>query len=139
MTVQDLIDQLESFDPDAEVKLAIQPTWAFQHSIEQAIESREPIDAVWGVRVVWKDGDEEFNEATEPGSYSATCLAREITRTHCDDPNFDHCHIAGICDGEILSADQMYSLEHEATPVVYIAEGGQDCYLPAHAANELGW
>ena len=33
MTVQDLIEQLQSQPQDAEVRLAIQPRWAFEHSI----------------------------------------------------------------------------------------------------------
>lgn len=32
-TVRDLINELEEFDPDAEVRLAIQPQWPFEHRI----------------------------------------------------------------------------------------------------------
>ncbi len=33
MTVEDLIDMLQDQPQDAEVRLAIQPRWAFEHSI----------------------------------------------------------------------------------------------------------
>ena len=33
MTVQELIEYLEGFDGDAEVKLAQQPSWPFEYSI----------------------------------------------------------------------------------------------------------
>lgn len=37
MTVKDLIRQLEDFDPYAEVRLAIQPSWPFEHSIGNVV------------------------------------------------------------------------------------------------------
>lgn len=33
MTVGQLIETLEGFDPDAVVRLAVQPSWPFEHSI----------------------------------------------------------------------------------------------------------
>ena len=34
VTVTDLIQELESCDPDAEVRLAQQPTWPFEYAID---------------------------------------------------------------------------------------------------------
>jgi hypothetical protein len=36
MTVADLIAELEGCDPDAEVRLAEQPAWAFEYTINSA-------------------------------------------------------------------------------------------------------
>lgn len=38
MTVQELIDELEMMDPNAEVRLAMQPSWPFEYSIDQIAE-----------------------------------------------------------------------------------------------------
>lgn len=38
MTVQELMQELEDFEPDTEVRLAIQPNYPFQHTIAQVIE-----------------------------------------------------------------------------------------------------
>jgi len=37
MRVRDLIDQLKSMNPDAEVRLAIQPSWPFEHSLSREL------------------------------------------------------------------------------------------------------
>jgi hypothetical protein len=48
MTVRELIDHLSDYDPDAEVRLAHQPEWPFEYSVqsvasaEEAAELREP-------------------------------------------------------------------------------------------------
>jgi len=39
MTVQDLIMELEQFDPDMEVRIASQPSWPFEYTIEETAES----------------------------------------------------------------------------------------------------
>jgi len=38
MTVQELISILEGFNPDAEVRLAMQPSWAMEYTIGEVIE-----------------------------------------------------------------------------------------------------
>jgi hypothetical protein len=38
MLVRQLIAELESCDPDCEVRLAIQPSWPFEHSIRSVVE-----------------------------------------------------------------------------------------------------
>ncbi len=38
MTVAELIEQLEQMNPDAEVRIASQPEWPFEYSIEQVRE-----------------------------------------------------------------------------------------------------
>lgn len=40
MTVAELISRLEDMDPDAEVRFASQPGWAFEYSVD-AVESVE--------------------------------------------------------------------------------------------------
>ena len=41
MIVQDLIDELESMDPEAEVRFASQPNWPMEYSIDCVLESSE--------------------------------------------------------------------------------------------------
>lgn len=63
MTVKDLIRQLEDFDPYAEVRLAFQPSWPFEHSIgnvvsvdltdEDALEDDPFVDHNTGERIVY--------------------------------------------------------------------------------------
>lgn len=38
MTVQELMQALEDFEPDQEVRLAIQPNYPFQHTIADVVE-----------------------------------------------------------------------------------------------------
>lgn len=37
MTVRDLIAALEDYDPDAEVRIAIQPRWPLEYSISDVV------------------------------------------------------------------------------------------------------
>jgi hypothetical protein len=39
MTVAELIQELEYLNPEAEVRLAEQPRWAFEHGISQIAEA----------------------------------------------------------------------------------------------------
>ena len=39
MTVEDLIGELEQFEPGAKVRLAFQPRWPFEHSIDRVVET----------------------------------------------------------------------------------------------------
>lgn len=41
MTVQELIDSLDKYDPDTEVRLAMQPTWPFEYSIKGVCSSMD--------------------------------------------------------------------------------------------------
>lgn len=41
MTVQELIDRLQDFDPDTEVRLMTQENWPFENSIRGLCDGRE--------------------------------------------------------------------------------------------------
>ena len=41
MTVQELIDRLEDFDPDTEVRLMTQQSWPFENSIQGLCDGRD--------------------------------------------------------------------------------------------------
>lgn len=41
MTVKELMEYLEDCNPEAEVRLAIQPNWPFEHSLSQIVEIDE--------------------------------------------------------------------------------------------------
>ena len=72
MTVQDLIDELQGFKPDTEVRLAFQPSWPFEHSLSEVAEV-EPGGNVEIVRGDW-GGEEGWYLLTEtaPGAYTLT-------------------------------------------------------------------
>lgn len=41
MTVQELIDELECFDADAEVRFLSQPAWPFEYTIAAVVEATD--------------------------------------------------------------------------------------------------
>jgi hypothetical protein len=41
MTVQELIDELEDFDPEAEVRFLAQPSWPFEYTIAAIVEATD--------------------------------------------------------------------------------------------------
>jgi hypothetical protein len=41
MTVQELIDELEVFDPEAEVRFLAQPSWPFEYTIAAVVEAND--------------------------------------------------------------------------------------------------
>jgi len=65
MTIRELIELLEQFDPDAEVKLACQPNWPFEHEIRDVAEFS--VNEVEGDYDPYDDSD----EPCEPG-YTAS-------------------------------------------------------------------
>jgi hypothetical protein len=41
MTVQELIDELDSYDGDAEVRFLAQPSWPFEYTIAAVVEATD--------------------------------------------------------------------------------------------------
>ncbi len=50
MTVQELIDELECFDPEAEVRFLAQPSWPFEYTIAAVVEAINRPDDLSGYR-----------------------------------------------------------------------------------------
>ena len=50
MTVQELIDELESCDDDAEVRFLAQPSWPFENTIAAVVEASDRPDDLSGYR-----------------------------------------------------------------------------------------
>jgi hypothetical protein len=50
MTVQELIDELESFDGEAEVRFLAQPSWPFEYTIAAVVEANGRPDDLSGYR-----------------------------------------------------------------------------------------
>jgi hypothetical protein len=50
MTVQELIDELESFDGQAEVRFLAQPSWPFEYTIAAVVEGIDQPDDLSGYR-----------------------------------------------------------------------------------------
>jgi hypothetical protein len=48
MTVQELIDELESFDAETEVRLLAQPSWPFEYTIAAVVEATDQPDDLSG-------------------------------------------------------------------------------------------
>jgi hypothetical protein len=44
MTVQELMDLLEDLDPEAEVRMAQQPSWPFEYSISDVMQPEPPAE-----------------------------------------------------------------------------------------------
>ena len=142
MDVKTLIEYLEDMNPDAEVKLAIQPTWAFQHSISEVISTSTSTDLQWGVQIRYTDGtDEEFAESECNTESSATDLYYELSHPadRMKANGILGVYIAAKHEGETVDQDAAHEIEADQPTVVYISEGGQDCYLPEAAAEALGW
>jgi hypothetical protein len=50
MTVQELIDELESCDDDAEVRFLAQPSWPFEYTIAAVVEATDQPEDLSGDR-----------------------------------------------------------------------------------------
>jgi len=138
MTTYELIQILNDMDPDAEVKLATQPNWPFQHSIGEVVEVIPTSNGCrWGVLVEFEDGDSEFDEAeinSEDGAIEHRARLRgysgvKITSTE----------LGVMMEGEFIPGDEYKEFCDDETPIVYIGEAEQDCYLPGEAKSKLGW
>jgi heme oxygenase len=57
MTAQELIEILEGMEPDAEVRLAMQPQWAFEYSISAAVEAGGMIYLAEGSQLGYLPGE----------------------------------------------------------------------------------
>lgn len=59
MTVADLIEALEGMDPQAEVRLAMQPSWPMEYTVADAVEDQTGI--------VYLSEDRQVGYLPEPG------------------------------------------------------------------------
>lgn len=50
MTVQELIGELEGFDPDAKVRFLAQPSWPFEYTIATVVEATDRPPDLTGYR-----------------------------------------------------------------------------------------
>jgi hypothetical protein len=50
MTVQELIDELDCFDGEAEVRFLAQPSWPFEYTIAAIVEASDQPDDLSGYR-----------------------------------------------------------------------------------------
>jgi len=114
MTVQDLINELQGFSPDAEVRLATQPSWPFEYSVS-AVAQTEPGEG-YGIRQ---------NEDGWYVTYDA------------DDADFSDGPLESA--GEAREALESRLAREGTDPVVYIGEGTQLGYLPGAGRRALGW
>jgi hypothetical protein len=116
MNVRDLINELQNYDEDAEVRLAFQPSWPFEHSIDTvAGVSSDPLDS--GYEAL-RDDDGWYVEAGGEqldGPFETEEEALAACRTHAEEEAKDHGN------------------------VVWLAEGRQIGYLPGAACKALGW
>lgn len=138
MTVQELIDELMEHDKNAEVRLASQPQWPFEYSIDEVVEVEEPVDGlVWGVFVKFEDGDEDFIESEDGSADEAEDRQYKMLRH--DKAGIKMLSLGALYRGERISAKEARRLSSDQPRVVYIGEGLQLAYLNAEAAQLLGW
>lgn len=112
MTVNELIEMLEEMPEDAEVRLAIQPSWPFQHDIDT---------------VALDEGHE----------HSPSDLMSGDGTWYCEDPKGE-CDM----EWDEEPTEEELEAEKSGKPIVYIAEGGQNSdapYLPGSAKKVIGW
>ena len=50
MTVQELIQELEGFDPEAEVRFLSQPAWPFEYTLAAVVEATDRPEDLSGYR-----------------------------------------------------------------------------------------
>lgn len=79
MQVAELIEALEDFDPDTEVRLAIQPSYPFQHTIAEVVEvdlseggedEDDDDDGETGIVVYIAEGGQLYSAPYLPGAAS---------------------------------------------------------------------
>lgn len=145
MNVQELIDILSDMNPESEVKLAFQPEWAFQNGIGEVVETQINVEGLtWGVMTTDPDGEEEFEEADHNTNAAAWdryhSITSEIKRNadHPDCPVVD-VRIVALYAGTVLEREEAEAMAMDQPSIVYISDGGQECYLPSSAAEALGW
>jgi hypothetical protein len=145
MKVQELIDTLKNMNPEAEVKLAIQPAWAFQHEIDEAVEVPADVDGLqWGVNIRYLTDMkvyEEFCEGEANTRLAAFNLYLDLTSPHgrMEENGIESVEIAAIHNGNLITEAEADELADNKTPIVYLSDGGQECYLPESVSETLGW
>src|SRR5262245_5973655 len=118
MRVQELMELLEDFDPEAEVRLAFQPHWPLQYHIGEVVECSE------------FEEQEELDHCRDD--------LHELQRMQARGEEVS-LHEKSMLLKEIKELSEEAA---KAPRVVWIAEGGQlrDApYLPGAAQSELGW
>jgi hypothetical protein len=112
MKVQELVQELEQFDPDAEVRLAFQPSWPLQYHVGGVAEDGGHVHTV------------DIHEDEDGREYFCTDEDCPTGETWDEEPR----------DWQLGRAD--------GPKVVYVAEAGQVSdapYLPGSASTALGW
>jgi hypothetical protein len=123
MTVAELIEKLQGFSPDDEVRLAQQPSWPFEYSIGEVVQVQTGMPDE-GERVVWEDNDGEHE-----GGFVEALTNGTIDVRLGDDDDF---RTVNVKLSDVTNID-------EPVNIVYIGEGTQLAYLGSAAADELGW
>jgi hypothetical protein len=143
MKVQELIHLLEDLNPDSDVKLAIQPQWAFQHSISDVIEVEDTPDGlIWGVVTIDRDNEHDFEESEVNTHAAATDHCSNLKydmRRNGDESPIKVAYVGALENGDLISEEDALELCEDMPSTVFIAEGGQDCYLPETVNERLGW
>lgn len=120
MTVRELIEALEQFDDDTEVRLAFQPSWPFEYSLGGEV--------VLGIAETVHD----FFLAPEDG--------RTVRCTLCDFVFSDDQEIGDDETAEQRMYDHLVTAHAgEVKGKVYLAEESQIGYLPDGVTRTLGW
>jgi hypothetical protein len=122
MTVAQLISELEEYNPDAEVRLAFQPSWPFEYGIGDVVG----FDPTEMYRVI--HGDFETEGKFE--WFVTTDEDEDVVPTDGPFETEDEAHEARV---DRLNRDG------QLEPVVYIGESTQLGYLPGGASKALSW
>lgn len=118
MNVAELIELLEDMPEDAEVRFASQPSWPMEYTIDSVIEI-DPSD-------LSSDEEEEIYMILDDMENEAEESGEEFNRAEKYQEMKDEALANRHDDGD-------------SPEIVYLGEGRQIGYLPAVAAEQLGW
>ena len=116
MIVSELLELLEGVSPDAEVRLATQPSWPFEYSVSTVVEAE--ISEVSDTLEELQRELDELEELKTSGSWT----------------DEDEADMEALLD-RISDLED----EEEKQEIVYLAEGSQLGYLPGSIKEQLGW
>jgi hypothetical protein len=125
MQVWELLEVLNNVDDQAEVRLAFQPQWAFEYSLETAAAT----DRSENLEITMVPEPDEFIDA-DPGWHVVDVS---------EDPQDEEYWVDGPFNTAEEATTRMQKIIDEQEVIVYLAEGHQIGYLPGEARKAVGW
>lgn len=116
MTVGILKEMLEGLDDDTEIRVAHQPSWPFEYSIQDEFVNSQDVTEHYEIL---KSDDGWYIEHPDEGTMAGPFETSELA--------------------EADLAKQRESEGEELGKVIWLSEGSQIGYLPGPVSKALGW